>query len=412
MKFIFVLGGVLFINHITVSVFAQDLTLDQIKTSLLNNPPNSGDPEIRKQMLLALDDILLPASSRSSQDVFDFYVSMMDKVNNEIAENVQEGVNIWMMYNHGFIVKTPRIVFAFDLVSGYIDGWKRGRQYRLPDELLKQIQILFISHGHSDHEDGSVISVVKNNGGHVIWGSAGDNYSILGLNVKVYFGCHSVVNRIYEVTTRSGLKIVHTGDNNSIGCMPVNIDSVDVLLLNAWIHQYMNSPSDPGIGMRTFIYEFKPNVMIPGHFHELGHDYVPDYGKSAKPYAWGLAVDDGTIDAYVQVMTWGEKYFTDGKRVTVPENTLPEFYKLHQNYPNPTKSATTISIELPKQTGVKITLYDILGKEIDIVTDREYEAGNHNVQYITKGLKSGIYFYKLEAGHYVGVMKLIVLNKL
>jgi hypothetical protein len=215
--FVFIIILIVFQGFVTIDlispIHAQGLTLDHIKTNLLENPPATGDPVLREQTILALDDILKNDSSRISPSVADFYASMVEKVKNEIDEEVLEGVNIWMMYNHGFIVKTPEIVFAFDLIDGYREWKKNGRQYKLPTELIQKINVLFISHSHGDHEDGSVILTVKNNGGYVIWDSEENSFTVSGLHVKRHYGLHSVPNRIFEVTTPEGFKIVHTGDN-------------------------------------------------------------------------------------------------------------------------------------------------------------------------------------------------------
>ncbi len=159
------------------SVYAQGLTLEQIQATLLDNPPNTGDPTLREQTILALDDILKDDSSRSSPSVFDFYAAMMENVKVELNEEVPERASIWMMYNHGYVVKTPEIVFAFDLVDGYSE-WEQGRGYELPAELVQQIKVLFVSHTHGDHNDESVQAKVRNNGGHVI-GPSGEGSFIV-----------------------------------------------------------------------------------------------------------------------------------------------------------------------------------------------------------------------------------------
>ena len=123
----FIVAGV--VTKCTAPTDPKDLQnekIAQIQDVLLNNTPNSGDPEIREQAILELDEILKDESSRGSLHVFKFYQSMMDKVEGEMNVEVIEGISIWMMYNHGFIVKTPVHVFAFDLVDGY-SGWQSSR---------------------------------------------------------------------------------------------------------------------------------------------------------------------------------------------------------------------------------------------------------------------------------------------
>ncbi|MCH7886563.1 MAG: T9SS type A sorting domain-containing protein [Candidatus Marinimicrobia bacterium] len=301
----------LLLISIRVTLFAQELTVEQIKTILLDNPPNGGDPVIREETILALENILNNDASRSAQSVSNFYYQMMNKVNTELSETVEKGAAIWMMYNHGFVIKTLNNVFAFDLVDGY-SSWSG----KLPAELLAQIDVLFYSHNHADHVgSGNIQASVMNRGGYVvipfespIFGNtpvaAGDNINLLGLEINAYNGLHSAASRIYEVTTSSGFKILHTGDNQTSVTLP-NVENLDILLLNAWINESGSTSSV--IGMRNSINKLKPEVMIPGHIQELGH-------SSADRARWGyksaFAVDDVEIPAQVQVMAWGERYLT------------------------------------------------------------------------------------------------------
>ena len=63
--------------------YAQEYTLEQIKDTLLNNPPNTGNPIVREETILFLDNILKHDSSRTAPSVLNFYTSMMSKVKGE-----------------------------------------------------------------------------------------------------------------------------------------------------------------------------------------------------------------------------------------------------------------------------------------------------------------------------------------
>ncbi len=89
---------------------------------MLDHPPSLTDPGIRQETILALDSILKENSASTSQEVQNFYIQMMIKARNEMKTPLDSEMAIWMMYNHGFIVKTPEVVFAFDLTDGY-SGW-------------------------------------------------------------------------------------------------------------------------------------------------------------------------------------------------------------------------------------------------------------------------------------------------
>jgi L-ascorbate metabolism protein UlaG (beta-lactamase superfamily) len=291
-------------------LYAQGLTIEEIKANLWYNPPNIGDSTLREQTIIDLDEMLKiwPGGAVTS-DIIDFYAFMENKVNSEIKYSVN-GPTIWMMYNHGFIVKTEQVIFAFDLVP--------GPGFNIPsDKIINKIKVLFVSHEHGDHYNIHTINTVLSNGGYVVvpseissWGNvpmaAGDSLTLMGLKIKAHYGLHSDPVRIFEVTTPGGLKLLHTGDNQTSVTLP-NVDSVDVLLLNAWVNE--SGATSAVIGMRNSINVINPELMIPGHIHELNHVYNPSLPASRVPYEWAFEVDDVPIPSKVKVMAWGERYF-------------------------------------------------------------------------------------------------------
>jgi len=76
---------------------------------------------------------------------------------------------------------------------------------------------------------------------------------------------------------------------------------------------------------------------------------------------------------------------------------LPAAYSLSQNYPNPFNPSTNIDFELTHDGKVNILLYDISGREIDVLVNEIMPAGFYTVKYNASGLSSGIYFYSINA---------------
>ena len=89
---------------------------------------------------------------------------------------------------------------------------------------------------------------------------------------------------------------------------------------------------------------------------------------------------------------------------------LPTVYALEQNYPNPFNPTTTIKFTLPKNSNVKLAVYDILGRLVTKLVDGNLTAGYHTVQFNASNLASGVYFYRIEAGNFVQVKKLMLLK--
>lgn len=94
---------------------------------------------------------------------------------------------------------------------------------------------------------------------------------------------------------------------------------------------------------------------------------------------------------------------------------LPNKFELSQNYPNPFNPTTQIEYSLPQRRHVKITIYNMLGKLVTTLTDKEIEAGFHSVSWDGnnndgQAVGSGVYLYKIEAGEFVSSKKMMLLK--
>ena len=76
-------------------------------------------------------------------------------------------------------------------------------------------------------------------------------------------------------------------------------------------------------------------------------------------------------------------------------NDIPSEYKLEQNYPNPFNPTTKIQFNLPLQSEVNVTIYDILGREVTTLVNQELSAGTHTFTWDASRYSSGIYIYRL-----------------
>lgn len=88
----------------------------------------------------------------------------------------------------------------------------------------------------------------------------------------------------------------------------------------------------------------------------------------------------------------------------------PESYALFQNYPNPFNPATMIGYRLPVSGPVRITVHDMLGREIATLTDEYKPAGMHEIEFDATAFSSGVYIYRLQAGEYVESRKLVLIK--
>ena len=89
---------------------------------------------------------------------------------------------------------------------------------------------------------------------------------------------------------------------------------------------------------------------------------------------------------------------------------IPSGYFLGQNYPNPFNSTTTIRFAVLKKDNVTIKIFDLLGKETDMIVNNVFEAGTFEVNYDASALTSGVYYYRITSGTFAEAKKLVLLK--
>lgn len=100
--------------------------------------------------------------------------------------------------------------------------------------------------------------------------------------------------------------------------------------------------------------------------------------------------------------------------VTVPtsvdNNELPARFVLNQNYPNPFNPQTSIRFGLPAASNVSLKVYDLIGRQVATLVNEQLAAGYHTVSFDGSRVATGIYFYRIEAGEYQEVRKMILIK--
>ncbi len=92
------------------------------------------------------------------------------------------------------------------------------------------------------------------------------------------------------------------------------------------------------------------------------------------------------------------------------EEQLPKKFELYQNYPNPFNPVTDIKYDVPKESFVKMTIYDLLGREVDVIINETKKAGRYTAKWNPENLPSGIYIYNMTAGDFEKTMKMVLLK--
>ncbi len=140
-------------------------------------------------------------------------------------------------------------------------------------------------------------------------------------------------------------------------------------------------------------------------------------GSGGAPMSNGTYSMNGTIGQAVVGITTGSPYLAQqgfwhnaGVSSSVDQRPgVASGYELEQNFPNPFNPSTVIRFSIPERVKVTLRVLNLLGEEIAREIDSEVmESGKYEVNFLAKGIPSGTYVYRLEAGNYVKSRKMVL----
>ena len=197
------------------------------------------------------------------------------------------------------------------------------------------------------------------------------------------------------------------------------VDAVDIasptpIEANKW--SYVVATSD-GDSLRMYINGVEDTVAAaPSSI------FVPNTPLYIGDWGWGGVADNteqytGLLDEIAMysyalsadtVLAHYNKYKPTGIRID--KNSIPIKFALMQNYPNPFNPTTTISFELPKQAKVVLSVYNILGEKVVELVNKEMPVGQYKISFDASKFSSGVYFYRISAGEFTSVKKMMLLK--
>ena len=92
------------------------------------------------------------------------------------------------------------------------------------------------------------------------------------------------------------------------------------------------------------------------------------------------------------------------------ESTTPSEFKLSPAYPNPFNPSTTITYSISEPEIVKLSVYDITGREVEILENNHKDSGSHTMLWDAAGFASGIYYIQLTAGNQIETQKVMLVK--
>lgn len=175
-------------------------------------------------------------------------------------------------------------------------------------------------------------------------------------------------------------------------------------------------------GRRINLTHSTMKATIIGNFNVVSLTMQPNFQSTGMWYDYFLGDSLNVTDINMSIdLAPGEFRIYTSKKLETPEEGITtditenrtsviKDYNLMQNYPNPFNPTTTINFAIPKQSVVKLAVYNIIGEKVAELINDEISAGYHSINFDASNLVSGIYFYRLAANDFVETKKLILLR--
>lgn len=210
-----------------------------------------------------------------------------------------------------------------------------------------------ISTGSGNSRD--VASIKYNNSGDSMW-------------VRRYNSSIAYVTQVVTAVDDSGdVYVTASTENSGVSITTIKYSSIGV---QKWVALYPGQTADITVDASRNVYVSEMNNL-----NGTGFDYI-------------------TIK-YSQI-----------SGVQPLSNEIPDGFELYQNYPNPFNQLTIINYQLPTESDVSLTIFDVMGREVESLVNERQRAGTYQIDFDASSVSSGIYFYKLKAGELSETRKL------
>jgi len=143
----------------------------------------------------------------------------------------------------------------------------------------------------------------------------------------------------------------------------------------------------------------------------LTSSWINQWSSNPAVYPCGLAFDPATGRLWESCWSKDSIYVFDVVTgIEHEQETMPSNYHLSQNFPNPFNPETTIRYGVPKSSRVSLTVMDVLGRQVATLVNEVKPAGNYQIDWNSSAWSSGIYFYRLQAGGFTEIRKMVLMK--
>lgn len=286
----------------------------------LQEYPATPEPSSERQLALAsLDALVHDTRGDDSKPLHSFLDRRMGRVATQLARPCKKkGIELFKLYNDGFVVRSHSVTVGFDLCG------TRGDVRFIPDSLMRAIvsscDALFISHRDPDHADRRVVSMAAELGIPVYGPEDYDNTEVQGIRMEDFSPrplplAHGkarlmvqalpghqddLQNNIYVVAFPEGKTVAHCGDQYRredmgwLGKVSVLLTRpLDVLIIDCWAME-----------MEETIKGFAPRLVVSGHENEMGHTIDHREAFWLTQYKF----DSMALGIPSVILCWGEGY--------------------------------------------------------------------------------------------------------
>ncbi len=252
--------------------------------------------------------------------------------------------------------------------------------------------------------------------------SAGDAYTVppipianirsLAFDLDDVLYCSGTDGKLYkyDVTTGDTTLVGSTGISNLYGM------SINPVNRSLW-----------GINISGAVYKIDKQTAVSQSVGTTGQSTNADIAFSKTGVLYGLSGIGNAVNKLLMIDTTngtstiigtdlgfagtnGLAISPDIMGIQNITTTLPGKYELYQNYPNPFNPVTNIKFDIPKGSNVRLTVYDMLGKEITKLVNEKLEAGSYSYQWNGVSLSSGVYFYRIETDDFFTTRRMVLIK--
>lgn len=313
--------------------------------------------------------------NKSEKNISDMYIAM--GIDPDLGDQTDDLVGCDTLLNLGYVYN-----------ANVIDNVYRPLPPPAGGFVCLQGPVVEGEPGDSAHFDGRILLGKKN------LEMTGFYYTISG-NVNFHYPVDAV-----EMYNLLQSKIENTGEHFSYpeqfgGGLTNYLVPGDPVTKTGWIDGVTFLPGNRTMGMSSGPFNFAPSDTQEVIYAEI--------------FA-GADSSDTNLSAITLLKQYAKEVQSSYFSIDYSKTYLPEDFMLSQNYPNPFNPSTTILYNIPKSEFITLKIYDILGREVKTLINGTVNAGYHKFIFNGSSLASGIYFYRITAGDFSSVKKMVLLK--